>query len=52
MEQPSSPGGTPARFARTAQRDLLSINEQAEGLTIAAAVDLFFNDLRLAPRTK
>ena len=52
MEQRASPDGTLDRLAITAHRDPLSSDERPEALTIAAAVDLFFGDLRLAPRTK
>ena len=52
MEQRASPDGTLDRLAITAHRDPLSSDERREALTIAAAVDLFFGDLRLAPRTK
>ena len=52
MEQRSAPGGTPDRVEWSAHRAPMSVDEVGEGPTIAAAVDLFFGDLRLAPRTK
>src|SRR5829696_5986089 len=52
MVQQSAPDGTPDRVESSAHRAPMSVDELGEGPTIAAAVDLFFGDLRLAPRTK
>src|SRR5688572_21184011 len=52
MEQRSTPASTPSRIEWSAHRAPMSLDERGEGPTIAAAVDLFFGDLRLAPRTK
>ena len=52
MEHPTATRGMDDRDAGSAHRAPLSLDEQGEGPTIAAAVDLFFGDLRLAPRTK
>src|SRR5215213_9526962 len=52
MEHPTAPRSTVDRGAGGVHRAPMSLDEQGEGLTVAAAVDLFFGDLRLAPRTK
>src|ERR671912_2437762 len=52
MEQRSALGEAPDRIELGAHRAPMSVDEAGEGPTIAAAVDLFFGDLRLAPRTK
>ena len=52
MEHSTAPPGTDDRVAGSVHRASMSLDEQGEGPTIAAAVDLFFGDLRLAPRTK
>ena len=52
MENPTAPRDPADREAASAHRAPLSLDDQGKGPTIAAAVDLFFGDLRLAPRTK
>src|SRR3954467_6793076 len=52
MERRSASAEPVNRVERSAHRAPMSLDEVGEGPTIAAAVDLFFGDLRLAPRTK
>ena len=52
MEQRSALGEAPDRIELGAHRAPMSLDELGEAPTIATAVDLFFGDLRLAPRTK
>src|SRR5215218_3460813 len=52
MDHPAARHGTTDRAGESAHRAPMALDERGEGPTIAAAVDLFFGDLRLAPRTK
>src|SRR5215213_2191556 len=52
MERRSASAARSKTVERSAHRAPMSLDELGETPTIAAAVDLFFGDLRLAPRTK
>ncbi|MDF2758100.1 MAG: integrase family protein, partial [Thermomicrobiales bacterium] len=52
MEQRSASGATVNTVVASEHRAPMSLDELGDGPTISAAVDLFFGDLRLAPRTK
>jgi len=52
MEQRSASRATADAIERGAHRAPMALDDLGDGPTIAAAVDLFFGDLRLAPRTK